>query len=164
MKHYLLLAFICISIFSCQTKRNKVEEPYEKMEMIDSIKKVDSVISKNCIDTAYNDFDKFINKFNSDSLFQLGRIKFPLIYQHNDDMGDSLIIEYIKRTNWTHLDLKYDSVAYYREYDRYEQKIEKYNDSVIINLTGIDNGIQISYHFNFFDKNWYLVHYKDLSF
>ena len=65
--------------------------------------------------------------------------------------------ETISKYDWELLDLTYDSTYVTREYDKYEQMISFRNDSAIVSLRGIDNGIYADYFFKLIDNKWFLV-------
>jgi len=107
-------------------------------------------------------FDDFFNKFRSDSLFQIERVKFPLPLV-TWDIDDNLATEEIDRENWRHLRLEYKNEFGTREIDAYTQETKIYADSAKIELRGIDNGIHVDYVFNKVDGQWTLTTERDYS-
>ena len=55
-------------------------------------------------------FDDFLNKFRSDSLFQIERVKFPLTLV-TWDSNDNLTTEKINREDWRHLRFEYNCLS-----------------------------------------------------
>lgn len=107
-------------------------------------------------------FEDFFNKFRSDSLFQVERVKFPLQLV-TWDIDDNLASEEINRENWRHLRFEYKNEFKTREIDAYTQEIKIYADSAKIELRGVDNGIQIDYVFNKVNGQWTLTTERDYS-
>jgi hypothetical protein len=107
-------------------------------------------------------FDDFINKFRSDSLFQIERIKFPLTFV-TWDIDDNLATEEISRENWRHLRLEYKNEFGTREIDAYTQETKIYADSAKIELRGVDNGIHVDYVFIKVNGQWTLTTERDYS-
>jgi len=138
MKNILLYLFLIFN-FSCQ-KHNESLKP--KIKETEKIKD--------------EDFEVFLDKFNSDSTFQTSRINFPIktIQLDTENLKENTI-EY-NQSNY-HLSKIDKQSKYY--------KIEKVimSDSAKVYLKGIDNGIYIE--FFFFKKNgiWKLDTWNDLS-
>jgi len=107
-------------------------------------------------------FEDFFNKFRSDSLFQIERVKFPLTLV-TWDIDDNLATEEIDRENWRHLRLEYKNEFGTREIDAYTQETKIYADSAKIELRGVDNGIHVDYVFNKVDGQWTLTTERDYS-
>ncbi|MFN7328906.1 MAG: DUF4348 domain-containing protein [Bacteroidota bacterium] len=107
-------------------------------------------------------FDDFFNKFRSDSIFQMERVKFPLTLV-TWDIDDNLATEEIDRENWRHLKLEYKDEFGTREIDAYTQETKIYADSAKIELRGVDNGIHVDYVFNKVDGQWTLTTERDYS-
>ena len=108
------------------------------------------------------EFETFFDIFSTDSLFQKSKIRFPfpeIFY----DIEDNQTIDSLKPSDWTFLDLKYDSTAYYRQIDAYEQIFEISSDKAKVGFRGIDNGIYFDYIFERLDSTWQLVKYVDYS-
>lgn len=108
------------------------------------------------------EFNLFFDRFCSDSIFQKTRVKFPFI-EVSYDIEDNQMIDSVSLIDWTFLNLKYDSSAYYRKVDAYKQIITLKEDSANVGYRGIDNGIYFDYVFIRPDSNWRLVEYIDYS-
>jgi len=103
--------------------------------------------------TAIEDFEAFYDKFHSDSIFQMSRIKFPL----KGFMVDGLEQENWKKKNWSTLKTKVydiDTTMYMTDYIKtYKSFIEK----VWIK----DSGFFVEYRFKVIRRKWYLVYAVD---
>lgn len=112
------------------------------------------------------DFDQFIRRFSTHDSFQLERIKFPIsvIIPDDEHEGMAPIEETIGRYEWEMLDLTYDSTYLTRPYDQYYQGVRYKNDTAIVEIRGIDNGIYADYYFTLIDKKWFLVTLYEASF
>jgi Domain of unknown function (DUF4348) len=107
-------------------------------------------------------FDDFFNKFKSDSIFQMERVKFPLQLV-TWDIDDKLTTEKINREDWRHLRFEYKDEFGTREIDAYTQETKIYADSVKIELRGVDNGIYVDYVFNKVVGQWTLTTERNYS-
>ena len=112
------------------------------------------------------DFDSFLENFNTKPTFQRQRVLFPLEATLLDpsDYGMQTVNEKIEYQDWLLLDFSYDSTYATRQMDRYEQLIRLYTDSSIIEHRGIDNGIFANYFFTKKDGKWFLKSFTDVSF
>lgn len=112
------------------------------------------------------DFNSFLQNFNNKPTFQRQRVLFPVEATLLDpsDYGMQTVNEKIKYQEWLLLDFSYDSTYITRQMDRYEQSIRIYNDSSIIELRGIDNGIYANYYFMKKDGKWFLESFTDISY
>ena len=103
--------------------------------------------------TAIEDFDAFYDKFHSDSIFQMSRIKFPL----TGFLVDGLKQEKWNEKNWSALKTKVydvDTTLYRTDYIKtYKSFIEK----VWIK----DSGFFVEYRFKVIKRKWYLVYAMD---
>lgn len=107
-------------------------------------------------------FDIFFNKFTSDSLFQLERVKFPFtLVTWNID--ENLATEEISREHWRYLRFEYKPEFGTRDIDAYTQEIEIYTDSAKVEIRGVDNGIYVDYIFNKVEGKWTLTLGRDYS-
>lgn len=112
------------------------------------------------------EFDHFLHKFSMQQSFQLNRIKFPIkaIVPDTDHEGMAPMEETIGRYEWEMIDLTYDSTFLTRPYDQYYQVVRFRNDTAVVEIRGINNGIYADYYFELFDKQWYLVSLYEASF
>lgn len=116
--------------------------------------------SKEDIDGNFNDF---INKFSTDSTFQLSRTKFPLKIKSYDLNNDSDSIIYKDRSKFEMVDFRKKKST--GQYDQWEQKIVigKNKASATIEIRGIDNGIMVGYLFEKINGMWMLIAIDDRS-
>ncbi len=112
------------------------------------------------------EFDLFLKKFSEQRSFQLNRVKFPInvTVPDTDDEGMAPIEETIGRYEWEMLDFTYDSTFLTRPYDQYYQVVRFQNDTAVVEIRGIDNGIYADYYFELIDNRWYLVTLCEASF
>ncbi|HBG59006.1 MAG TPA: hypothetical protein DDX07_13435, partial [Porphyromonadaceae bacterium] len=117
--------------------------------------------------TASNEeFEQFIQRFSTEESFQFERIKFPISVIVPDEAHEGMapIQESIGKYDWEILDLTYDSTYLTRPYDQYYQVVRFKNDTAVVEIRGIDNGIYADYYFALIDKKWYLVTLYEASF
>ncbi len=112
------------------------------------------------------EFDDFLQEFSIKESFQLNRIKFPIkaIVPDADHVGMAPMEETIGRYEWEMLDLTYDSTFLTRPFDQYYQVVRFQNDSAIVEIRGINNGIYADYFFELIENRWYLVSLYEASF
>lgn len=112
------------------------------------------------------EFDLFIQKFSTEESFQIDRIKFPIniIIPDTGHEGMAPMHETIGKYDWEMLDLTYDSTYVTRPYDQYYQVVRFTNDTAVVEIRGIDNGIYADYYFSLINNKWYLVTLYEASF
>jgi hypothetical protein len=132
------------------------------------VEKMKSEAHSNFADqTASNEeFEQFIQRFSTEESFQFERIKFPISVIVPDEAHEGMapIQESIGKYDWEILDLTYDSTYLTRPYDQYYQVVRFKNDTAVVEIRGIDNGIYADYYFALIDKKWYLVTLYEASF
>jgi hypothetical protein len=118
------------------------------------------------LDVDEEEFDLFLQKFSEQRSFQLNRVKFPInvTVPNADHEGMAPIEETIGRYEWEMLDFTYDSTFLTRPYDQYYQVVRFRNDTAVVQIRGIDNGIYADYYFELIEKQWYLVSLYEASF
>ena len=109
------------------------------------------------------DFDDFFDRFKTDSLFQVERVKFPMTLKSWDIDEDKPTTDEIEIGSWRHLRFEYNDEYAKREIDAYTQKTKVFVDSAKLELRGVDNGILIDYDFIKLNGQWFLVSEKDYS-
>ncbi len=111
-------------------------------------------------------FDEFVERFSQEESFQLQRIKFPIsiIVPDTGHEGMAPMKETIGRYEWEQLDLSYDSTFLTRTFDQYYQAVRFSNDTAVVEIRGINNGIYADYYFELIDRKWYLVTLYEASF
>jgi hypothetical protein len=113
----------------------------------------------NLVDSNFNDF---IEKFSSDSLFQISRTKFPLKVTWEDsdnNKGES----FQELSNFEVIDFRI--MKSNEKSDNWEQKriIAADNQSAKIEIQGVDNGILVYYLFERTNGVWMLTEINDKS-
>lgn len=154
MKTYQFLIFsvLILILVSCgnSSQKSEVKSAENNNSMTPDLNLVDS------------NFNDFIEKFSSDSLFQINRTKFPLKVSWEDtdnnkgesfqDLSNFELIDFrIKKTN--------------NKTDNWELKsiIAEDNLSAKIEIQGVDNGILVYYLFVKENGIWKLVEVNDKS-
>ena len=108
-------------------------------------------------------FYDFIEKFSSDSIFQLSRTKFPLKIKLHDLDNDTDSLIYCEMSNYEMIDFRKKKST--GQYDQWEQLIivDKNNTSATIEIRGIDNGIRVYYIFYKINGAWMFIEIDDSS-
>lgn len=154
MKVRIVLFLMCIIsiITSCSQDKDKKRKD---AEMID-----------NTSITTEESFDTFLENFSRKPTFQRQRVMFPLRVSvlAPTESGMEVVDEKITYQEWTLLDFAYDSTYATRQMDGFEQRIRVYNDSTIIEQSGVDNGIYVNYYFVKKDGKWFLESFSDVSY
>ncbi|WP_346086804.1 DUF4348 domain-containing protein [Sphingobacterium ginsenosidimutans] len=116
-------------------------------------------LSKNSIN---DEFANFIEKFSTDTAFQINSVKFPLKVTWYDQDQEKDKVTYKTRTDYKLLDLRNSTSK--SQTDQMERKTTVDNNkSAKITMRGIDNGILVEYHFEKTKGKWFLILIKDNS-
>lgn len=110
-----------------------------------------------------DDFNIFIEKFSSDSLFQLSRIKFPLmiiIYDMSNDRDSAMCIN---KSDFNILDFRKKKSSVQSDQWKQEIVFDNKHTSATIEIRGIDNGMMVDYLFEKVNGAWMLIEIKDSS-
>ena len=112
-------------------------------------------------DKSKENFDDFLYKFISDSLFQLERIKFPLkaSVQTDIDKVDSTLIQ---KKDWKIVKLFGQEEYRPQIYDNHDRELRDTNERLFC-WEGIRNGIYAEYKFQRLGGLLYLFEYNDFS-
>ncbi|MFD0863374.1 DUF4348 domain-containing protein [Sungkyunkwania multivorans] len=186
---FLYILFVLVAIISCkdskapeatitQTEDAKEEERIVKPAIADPKKETefeallrskhialkDSILltPAPCID----DFEKFFERFASDSVFQKDHIHIPLEKKYYDDPYESveIITAYIYENKLpNYMDFSQDKEAMFKEVDKYYIEKECTDNRVVYKNMGYDNGIYCEYVFKKIGDKWYLTNILDLS-
>lgn len=100
--------------------------------------------------SSIENFDAFYNRFHTDSLFQMSRIKFPLQGIKVDGEGEK---KWSKK-NWITMKAKIYDV----DTTRFKTDYKKTDDSFTEKFWIEDSGYVSEYRFNLIHKKWYLVY------
>lgn len=160
---FLSLSTITILFISCSGNGQQNKRIDEGDTISNAVEQTDTTVVQL---TKEEEFKRFIERFSSDSQFQLRRIKFPIsvIVPDTGDEGMAPKEESIGKYDWEQLDLSYDSTYLTRPYDQYYQVVRFRNDTAIVEIRGINNGIYADYYFSKIDDEWYLVTLYEASF
>lgn len=155
-----LFIFLFISCSQGSGKKN-VEQGDEKLEREAHDSNPDDLTV-----SGKEEFDHFIHRFSTEESFQFERIKFPIsvIVPDTGHEGMAPMRDSIGKYDWEMLDLSYDSTYLTRPYDQYYQVVRFNNDTAIVELRGINNGIYADYYFSLINNKWYLVTLYEASF
>jgi hypothetical protein len=105
-------------------------------------------------------FETFIKYFSKDSLFQIGRIDFPLKVQNRQENKIQDVT--IQKSKFHKLDFDVKTAGT-RMFDKYNQNIKVEGNQAKIEIRGVDNGIFIDVYFEKISKKWKLVTWVDSS-
>lgn len=110
-----------------------------------------------------SNFNLFIDKFSTDSYFQLSRTKFPLKIKWYDIDNDNDSLFYKDKSNFEIIDFRQKNSTGVE--DQWEQKIvlNTNNTLATIEIHGIDNGILVNYFFEKENGAWILIAIEDIS-
>ena len=112
-------------------------------------------------DKSKENFDSFLYKFISDSIFQLERIKFPLNSSIQTDL-DEVDTKLIEKKNWK-IERLFGREEYRPQiYDNFNRELRD-TDERLFCWEGIENGIYVEYKFQRLGGLWYLTEYNDYS-
>lgn len=122
--------------------------------------KAPTMPTREAVDNTFNDF---IEKFSTDSTFQISRTKFPLETKWYDLDNDRDSLIYKDRSSFEMMDLRKKKST--GQYDQWEQKIvvDKNNTSATIEIRGVENGIIVDYLFEKINGVWMLIAINDSS-
>lgn len=152
IKRYYIASFFLVTLTGCANSSTNSTSGQSNESQIPTIP------TKETID---NNFIDFIDKFSSDSAFQLSRTKFPLKIKWYDLDKDSLMFK--DRSSFEMMDFRKKKST--GQNDQWEQKIvvDKNNSSAKIEIRGIENGIMVDYLFKKINGAWMLVEIHDSS-
>ena len=100
-------------------------------------------------------FSSFYQKFHTDSLFQISRIRFPLPGINSDDMTVEDTAYHWTKGKWMMHHLV-DTTSFTR-------KLSVSNNTVIEVITSTDSGVIIKRTFQNIKGKWFLVRYEDTN-
>lgn len=101
-------------------------------------------------------FEFFLERFSSDSVYQIDHVNFPLFYEYLNDLYE-VESRAISKSNYMLLNFRDDHLARKREADAYEIKVLKLSKEKVTYIrSGIDNGMLIEFHFELHNGEWYL--------
>ncbi|AFD08617.1 DUF4348 domain-containing protein [Solitalea canadensis] len=151
-RHFILSFSLATMLTSCESNSTNTKSQHSNETAIISTK-----------ETVDNNFNDFIEKFSTDSAFQLNRTKFPLKTKWYDIFNDRDSLIYRNRLDFEVMDFRKKTLA--SHLDQWEQKIvvDKNNTSATIEIRGIENGIRVDYLFKKINGAWMLIEINDSS-
>lgn len=151
-KHTISILLIFLALFSCNNQNSKSKKITDSTQE-NSIQKEET---KKVEET---DFDKFFEKYRSDSVFQVNHTKFPLKCIHIE--LEEITTTFTQKSDWKFNDFKDNRTS---ENDKYEYIKEIGNANLVLyEMRGIDNGILVIYKFAFNNQKWILEEIEDAS-
>lgn len=164
MKRILVIIVVALTSLSAGyfigTIKSNVDEKFQLMDKIITTNDSLNASTKSVYSNDQEDFNDFIYRFISDSLFQFERIKFPLKSQQWDlDIVDSTRIE---KAAWKPVRLYWGEEYKPQLYDNFNKEMRDTNERLFC-WEGIENGINIEYRFSRINGLWYLTEFNDYS-
>ncbi|GAA4450426.1 DUF4348 domain-containing protein [Rurimicrobium arvi] len=135
MKRLIIILVVLVGNTSCADKAQNLEQKF--------FKETDFIGTKEL-----EDFDSFLNRFSSDSIFQTSRILFPITSSLYDIDNGQTDTERITRNEWTFSNLKSTGFVL---------KVYKSEKVDTLNIQGKETGISVNYIFELIDGKWMLV-------
>ncbi|GAA4239224.1 hypothetical protein GCM10022291_32720 [Postechiella marina] len=169
MKTTKLIIYITLilTLTNCKNETKvEIKTKPEQTKIIDSTLNVKAINKQAKINIPKNvdsEFEIFIKIFNTDSIFQISRVKFPLNSTEINYDNYETIEKTINLDNYEIIDLTIDPTSETKEYDKYTQKTILTESKAIIEFRGIDNGINCEYEFEKIEGKWNLTSWKNLS-
>ena len=108
------------------------------------------------------EFESFLYKFSSDSVFQINRIKFPLEYVTLNYDTYEEIKTTIDKKNWRMDYLFMNEEKRSQIYDNFSLSF-KDTDERVFCWHKVENGINVMYFFKRIEGKWYLIKFEDTS-
>lgn len=165
---FLLALYVFLLIIACTQngKRDHNLLADDKVQASAALSDTNEVAAAEVQLSQEEEFNRFIERFSKDKHFQLQRIKFPIsvIVPDTGDQGMAPKEESIGKYEWEQLDLTYDSTYLSRPYDQYYQVVRFRDDTAVVEIRGINNGIYADYYFSKINDEWYLVTLCEASF
>lgn len=103
------------------------------------------------------EFKAFIQRFSTDKVFQLSRVKFPLTSKSSGNDEGDLISRRYSATTWQHLDLTKPSDPIYRRGLNPPIKVKPASASVWETCKLGDCGYSLTHSFQRVDGRWFLI-------
>lgn len=132
----LITIMFVISLTNCNSSKSASSTNFKKKSSIEN-------------------FDEFYNRFHTDSLFQMSRIKFPLQGKKVDWEGEKSWSE----KNWKTMKVRIFDV----DTSEFKTDYRKTENSFVEKFWIEDSGYRSEYRFNLIRKKWYLVYANELN-
>lgn len=142
----------CLLLFSCNNNTSDFTNVKSGQAAADS-----SIQNE----IANNDFNSFIEKFSTDTLFQISHTIFPLKITWYEIERDTIFYKGKSEVEFVDFRIK----EYNGEVDRWKQNIviAESKNSAVIEIRGVDNGIHVDYIFELINDVWMFVEIDDSS-
>ena len=145
---------LCMYDYDQQFNNNY--EFYKNRTGMWELRNIYQISGKQIRDYAFLDF---IQAFSSDSLYQLDHVKFPFIECSVDpDKDYEVFCDTLTQENWKHLDFKKSIKPLFIL--NQERTHSSYRN---LYFRGVENGINMSYHFKKISGQWKLIYSEDIS-
>lgn len=160
-KIWLLFAFV-LGFVASELSQNFRNSNAESSQTISKSVENQQIELKNASTSNSENFDEFLQNFNSDSSFQISRIIFPLKKEAlSQDFLEEVSFS-IQKKHWRFLPILGSADFFIQISNPDEKGVEKSNRK-LLELNGIENGLYISYEFQLVDNQWFLVSWIDRS-
>jgi hypothetical protein len=143
----IILSGVAISFFACHSDNEKSKSSFNKDSSLNAVANPVAIIE---------DFDVFFKKFNSDSLFQKSRIKFPFKIIIKDEDGDNSRI--LSKSEWHFIHLVND-----KKEKSIIRKVPIQRNKILITYAIEDTGIFIKHFFENINGKWRHTYCEDES-
>ena len=154
-KIFIINILICLIFLTNCNQENKKQNQDKHKETILQETKIPSNVDE--------DFSLFLKTFSRDSIFQVSRVKFPLVIKEWGDPETGMIEKTISKSEYTKLDFTYPEDAMTRKLDRYTQKINISENKCVVEIRGFDNGIYTDFFFEKLNGKWNLISWDEQS-
>ena len=124
---YLSFSLLIFVIIKCKNNTELIE----KTDTLNAEKEISVKETPKDVD---EDFNTFLEVFSKDSLFQMSRVKYPLMQKEWIDPEKGTEVKLIAKEDYEILDFRYPKDALTREFDRYTQKIRTNKKKQVLKL------------------------------
>ena len=164
MKRYILILFV-LAFISCENSNEAQVDELKKevWQLKNEIKALKS--SKDYSLAPTENFNRFLEKFMTDSLFQIERTAFPLTYIYLDFDSPNLQTDttFLQKENWRHQWFYFNDFSYIpRFYDNYQMELRNTSQR-LLHFKGIETGTNSKYYFEFQNNKWLLIWIENFS-
>ena len=163
MKNYIFIILFTLISSACKKSIVVKNQNDEKIKIIktDINNKVENIkisIPKN-VDS---DFKIFLNFFNKDSIFQISRVEFPIkIKDFNEEF--ELRERTVNKDEYYLKKFDFNEINKTEIFNEYKQTITLNDNTALIEINGIENGIACEFYFKKINDIWKLVSWINQS-
>lgn len=101
------------------------------------------------------DFNMFLSRFETDSVFQKERIQFPLVVKRNEVDSEEYKKDRIPVADWRYVNFNQEKY--------FKLVTEKADSSYVVNVQIEDSGVWVDHIFTRIDGRWFLTFIEDKS-